>query len=753
MGIFAFGLERVGLICTRIPRVSLALLLLVTAATLFGALQITFDDELRLMFSSNAERYKTYERFSSKFPSVENQFVLLVESNKPLGKPGLEIIRNLHLDMQFIDGITGVVSMFSARNPPDGEGVARPILPALLPSGDQLTKALRHVRTHPLVGERLLSKDGRSAVIIISFKQGVRDFAGLSGLINGLNQLVAPAAKTTGLQMTLTGEPALRFEILKTIRQDFYFLNALGAIIAISICFLFFRQPRLVFITSLPPMIGVMWTLGGFGLLQQPITAINNVLPTLVLVIGFSDALHMMQTIRQKMAQGISAKQAAVSAVVEVGPACALTSITTMIACLSLTFSSSYAVAEFGIAACMAIFAAFLAIIMFIPTLTILLLPKMEGDQTALSENKITHLVNKFCDRIWMMVQRRYVFVAVVSLPLLVITGVLYFVTQTTYDYREYLSASSPANLAIDRFNAKLGGAASLHIMIESKPGVQPLADSFKIVREVQKIVQAQGSFRNVFSIVSAKDWAQKDGANNSDFLDTIPKHYRERLVSASKKDWLITAYFPSTPAPETRSRINNLNAMIEPLRQRFSGYKIEPAGITPLTAFASEQLIEGLKKSLGLAVIITMCVIAIAVGSVILPVLSTAPNLLALTIVGALLFLLGSRFQITSVLALTIAFGIAVDNTIHLLNRFRLERRQLGIGPSLRATIAKTGPVLIVATLVLSCGLMATQLSDLPMVQLFGLLCIVVISSALVATLLILPALILAASKRFENL
>jgi len=388
--------------------VCLALLLLVTATALFGASQITFDDELRLMFSSNTERYKTYERFSNKFPSTENQFVLLVESNKPIEKSGLEAIRNLHLDLQFVDGVTGVISMFSARNPPDEEGVARPILPATLPNGDQLTKILQHVRTHPLVGERLLSKDGRSAVVLISFKQGIRDFAGLSGLINGINHLVSPTAKATGLQMTLTGEPALRYEILKTIRQDFYLLNSLGAIIAIAICFLFFRQLRLVFITSLPPMIGVVWTLGGFGLMQQPITAINNVLPTLVLVIGFSDALHMVQAIRRKMAQGESAKHAAIAAVIEVGPACALTSLTTMIACLSLTFSSSYAVAEFGIAACIAIFAAFLSIIMFIPTLAILLLPDMEGDQTGLAENKITHIVNKICERIWGVVQQRY---------------------------------------------------------------------------------------------------------------------------------------------------------------------------------------------------------------------------------------------------------------------------------------------------------------------------------------------------------
>src|SRR5690606_10569630 len=94
------------------------------------------------------------------------------------------------------------------------------------------------------------------------------------------------------------------------------------------------------------------------------------------------------------------------------------------------------------------------------------------------------------------------------------------------------------------------------------------------------------------------------------------------------------------------------------------------------------------------------------------------------------------------------VAFGIAVDNTIHLIHRFRLEGGALAVDDALLGTARKVGPVLIAATAVLSLGMSVTQLSDLPMVRLFGMLSIVVLCTSLVATLAILPALVSLASR-----
>lgn len=748
-GIFAFGLERIGLIGIARPMSTVFMLIMVSAAMIYGATQTSFDDDLRRLFRSDRGIYLAHARLIEQFPAVENQLVLLVESDKPLTKPQLETIRMLHLDVQFVDGVAGVVSIFSARSPPDKSGTARLILPAELPGGPQLNTLLTQVYEHPLITGKILSKNMKTTVVSIMVKSGIRKFENISRLLSDIEQLVKPARDATELRITMTGGPALRHDILRSINQDFHILNLLGSILAISICILFFRKPALVFIASLPPLISVVWTLGMFGLVGQPVTAINNILPTLVLVIAFSDALHMVQAIRRKLAFGATTLAATRETVYEIGPACAMTSVTTIIACLSLTFSESATVQEFGLAGAIAIMAAYFAVIVIVPTLSVLLLrPKVHKyDQTG--AGWFNSLIGAASSNVWPVVSSHGRIIAVVSVLMLVATGWLYIVTGTSYDYREYLSSNSPASQAIDRINLKLGGADVLHVLIEQKSGSEEENpdQAGEAVAAVHQMLQDRDDFTNVFSITSTRDWiAGQNGKQQKHvqtFMNSLPDHYRARIVSSSRKAWLVTAYFPATPAPETRMRLDQLAEDFATLRKRYPGYAIEPTGIVALGAYASEFLITGLKHSLTGAVVITMAVIAVTAGSLSLALLSAVPNLLALTIIAAFLYAFGSGFQITAVLAMTIAFGIAVDNTIHFLNRFKLARAGSSIAGALEESCVKVGPVLIAATLVLSCGLAVTQLSSLPMVQLFGQLSIIVIGAALIATLFILPAMI----------
>jgi len=92
------------------------------------------------------------------------------------------------------------------------------------------------------------------------------------------------------------------------------------------------------------------------------------------------------------------------------------------------------------------------------------------------------------------------------------------------------------------------------------------------------------------------------------------------------------------------------------------------------------------------------------------------------------------------------VGFGIAVDNTIHMLNRYRLERAErAGVVSALRRTIARVGPVVIVSTIVLASGIGTSLMSELPMVSLYGtvvVLVVLVLVAAMVGALLLLPAL-----------
>ena len=464
----------------------------------------------------------------------------------------------------------------------------------------------------------------------------------------------------------------------------------------------------------------------------------------------------MMFSIRRLLREGLSPREAAERSVREVGPACAMTSVTTMIALGALGFSNSAVIQQFGIGGVFAVFTAFVAVVAFVPALAVILLPYLKRRPAGTPGSVAMRIAASGSGWIWERVERRPVAVMVCGLALLVPTGVAYFQLQAAYDYREYLSPLSKANQAVDRINEKLGGADITFVMIERTKDSSPTHSS-QVIAAAHNAMVTQPEIYNVSSIASLREWleqpADTESEDNSDVLEELPEYYVDRLASPDRDAWLVSGYVPAAPTPVTRAMFDGLERDLAPLRAEFPDYSLKQTGVIVMSAYESGYMINGLKQNMAAAIFVIMCVIGITSRSFVLAGLSIVPNLLALTVVAAALYLLGFGFQFTSVVALTVAFGIAVDNTVHFLHRYQLERRESEPKGALAATMVKVGPVLIAATAVLVLGIGVTQLSVLPMVELFGRLCIVILCAALFATLMLLPALILTTSARMRGL
>lgn len=747
MGIFAFGLERIGLVSVRTPLASLIVLIVVTVVAIVGVFRVTFDDDLRRLFRSQDAVFKTYERLQASFPTLENQLIVVAESKAPLSGMQLSALRDLHLDLQFVDNVSGVASLFTLRKAADGEGDPNPIFPADLPDGPALESLIEQARAHPQFSTRLLADDNRAAMLFVSLSKSRIGIEETQSLLGEIGTLLGETSETSELRLTTTGSLAIRQEIKLALKRDLYLLTLVGLLVSVAVCTFFFRRPKLVLISSLPPVIAVAWVIGGYGLGGYPITTLNNVLPTLVLVIAFSDSVHMVQAIRRKTDRGANVTTAAREAVMEVGPACAMTSVTTMIACLSLTLSSATSVREFAVAGTIAIFMAFLSVITIVPALAVLLIGSGRGSGSVTGQRAFGVVVNSLTDVVQRFVRRRSGLISVASVPLLMVTGALYFMVDSDYDYRTYLVPDSPANQVINLIDKKLGGANAVYVLVEDRSGGGGLETPVEILRAIERTARDDPGFRSVISLAGIVD---ATGTGQADkLIDRLPRHISERLISQDGRSHLVTLFMPASSAIVTRQVVGGLDKALAPIREQYPDYGIEPTGIVAVGAFESERMIGGLKESLAAAVMVTMFVIAISLRSVLLAAVSAVPNLLSLTVVAAALYVFGSAFQIVSVLALTIAFGIAVDNTIHLLNRYQLERARGGGDDALDASIRTIGPILFATTVILSAGFGVTQLSALPMVEIFGRLCIFVISTALVAALVVLPASVI--STRFH--
>ena len=136
---------------------------------------------------------------------------------------------------------------------------------------------------------------------------------------------------------------------------------------------------------------------------------------------------------------------------------------------------------------------------------------------------------------------------------------------------------------------------------------------------------------------------------------------------------------------------------------------------------------------------------LGIALRSVLAGVASILPSLFPIFATGSLLWLTGEGLQFASIIAITVAFSLAIDSTIHFLNRFQLEEGRKGADTGVEAALMRSvqhiGPAVVLTTIVLALGLGVTVFSHLPSLRLFGRLTAVCLFSSLIGQLVILPA------------
>jgi uncharacterized protein len=120
---------------------------------------------------------------------------------------------------------------------------------------------------------------------------------------------------------------------------------------------------------------------------------------------------------------------------------------------------------------------------------------------------------------------------------------------------------------------------------------------------------------------------------------------------------------------------------------------------------------------------------------------------------VELVIWMRGGGINISEVIALTIAFGIAIDNAVHIINIFTAERAKGGtVETAVDRAMSEAGPGLVASMVIICVSSLVTLLSVLPMVPIVGGLIIATLITALVSNLVILPANILALKRYFRE-
>ena len=165
--------------------------------------------------------------------------------------------------------------------------------------------------------------------------------------------------------------------------------------------------------------------------------------------------------------------------------------------------------------------------------------------------------------------------------------------------------------------------------------------------------------------------------------------------------------------------------------------------------AYISSHIIKGLTFSF----LVVALLMGIIFRSLKIALISLIPNVLPLLFVAGLMGLIGVDLKFSTVVIFTIGFGIAVDDTIHLLVRYKYELpRSKNSKESLYKSILTTGKALIITSFILSSGFLTFLLSDFSSTFYIGLLISITLLFALISDLFLLPILIIYFDKKKED-
>ena len=172
------------------------------------------------------------------------------------------------------------------------------------------------------------------------------------------------------------------------------------------------------------------------------------------------------------------------------------------------------------------------------------------------------------------------------------------------------------------------------------------------------------------------------------------------------------------------------------------TGAKARFTGIGYNSTLGLDHFMSDLYSSLLTAFIIIFAILLVAFRSFWSGVVAILPNVLPLAMTLAFLPIYGYNFNTTSVLVFTISIGLAVDNSIHVIQRFRQEFRcERTVEDALVVALRSSGRAIIQSNLLLCSGLAVLLLSDFDPISRVGVLTMTTIGSALVISIILLPA------------
>lgn len=743
--------------------------LAVTALLGAAALRLRIEGSLESVLPAGDPRVRYYADVRATFGS-DDVAVVGVLADDLFAPATLSKIARVTDALAAMDGVERVLSITNATDPAADVFNPPRLLPRLPPSPADVTALKAKLARTPLYANNLVSHDLKGAAINVFFKN-LTDAQYLDLGIDAEVRRVIDAERGPE-QFFYTGAAHVKQAAVALMRRDLLRFTPIALALVILVLGLSFRSVRGVLLPLVSVLMAVVWTLGVMVLVGKSITLGTFVLPPLLLVIGSSYAIHVMARYEEQVRKGTARPDLVVHTFHLVRLPLVVSAMTTITGFGALMVNRIAAIWDLGLFSVIGLSFLTVTTLVFLPAALEVFGAFSRHSARVEGSRRLANLLAGIGDRAGS--SRRQVFAAALGIALAGILGAGFI--RVDSDFLAYFDPASDVRRANETINREIVGSNPFYLVIDGPgPGTLRRWEVLQRIKELQGFLQTLPGVTSTISIVDYLELLeaglQGSGAASGDIiLDAEgkiveaekPKPFWEDprnldpilvMVSSNPAAFrgMVTADFARgsvlvrTNLSGSRAIEATLARIRDYIRRRFPAeLKVQPTGNLVLLTGTSSDIVAGQVQSLSLAMALIFLVMALMFLSVRVGFLAILPNILPILMFFGALGWLGMDLNLGTSLIATIALGIAVDSTIHYMSRLSRELRgETDQSAAITRTLATVGIPIIYTTVALFFGFLTFAGSSFLPIQNFGVLTAATLACALVANLLVLPALL----------
>ena len=728
--------------------------------------------------------FNAWHDLTEKLDSTENiKQVLSIANIKDLKKTST---------MSYVENDSFVTSVFKAVR-------LIPEKPKSQEELDQLFIKLRNLKFY----EGLLFKDSSNFTLMaITLEKSILDTKQRLGFVNGLQKEISEVCRQYDVDVHFSGLPFIRTKMSQMIQQELVRFTLVSMLLTSLILLFFFRSfPTLTF-SLLTVIIGVIWCMGILVLLGYKITMFIGLLPPLIVVIGIANCIYLLNKYHEEYRRHLNKIKALQRVISKVGRAVLFTNLTTAVGFGVFTLTGSTVLQEFGLTAFLSIMAVFLISLILIPVLFSFLPPP----KTKHTKHLDYKFLNVLIDKISFIVlnKRKWVYGITIALVTLSVAGMA-LLKNVGYMVDD-ISKGDTLYKDLKFFESEIKGVMPFEIVVDTKKPqgvstVRTLMNIDLLERNLQEFdefskpvsVSQTMKFLNqayydgdprryrppsvldLGNITSAIPRAETDQSMINSLVDAESRKARISVQMADvgsvrikelkeRVDQIADSIFNYDRSMEdifTDSIIrvdlvdtieNTLDTVyysyIETTYTRKDSSRLTDISITGTSVIflkGNDYLISNLLMSLLVAFLIISLLMASIFKSMRMILISIVPNLIPLLFTAGIMGYFGVNFKPSTVLVFSVAFGIAVDFSIHFLTKYKMELKHSGnISVAVKTVQQEISTSMIYTAVILFFGFIIFVFSDFGGTIALGLFTAITLFIALLSNLILLPSLLL---------